>query len=283
MTETAKAATNIHSYTLVFSLYGQYVLPREEGVWVGTLIRALAPLGYSAGAVRAMVSRMQRKGYLQGRRIGRHSFYRLTERGLKEVRRGGDRAFAASDDVHEERWTVVTYSVPERQRRQRDLLRDCLKWWGFGALAPGTWISPRMLRAEEEAKLRRLGVWEYLEIFRGTHLGPSDAHTLVAHAWPQLEHVAGRYRAYLVRYEPVLRRCEAGELDDEGCFATQLLSLCQFVAITLEDPALPPPLLPEDWPRPAAQALFKGLQHALSEPAACFFEAVCIFPGGTHA
>jgi len=249
------------------------VLPRGEEIWIGSLIRALAALDFGAGAVRALVSRMQRKGLLQSQRVGRRSFYRLTNLGLKEVRWGAKQAFIPSSDVWDGRWTVVTYSVPEEQRSRRDALRRSLNSWGFGALAPGIWISPHPLPSKAEGKWRELNVWQYLEIFRAEHLGPSNPPTLVAHAWPQLSALADRYRLYITRYEPVLRRFEAGILDDELCFAAQLRSLIDFVTITLEDPALPPSLLPADWLRPSAQLLFEELQ-ALAKPAGRFFDTI---------
>lgn len=264
----------VNPYTVVFSLYGQYVLPRGGEVWIGSLIRALAALGFSAGAARALVSRMQRRGYLQSRRQGRRSYYRLTELGLEEVRGGGDRAFYPLDGEWDGLWTVVIYSIPEKHRQRRDTLRGALNWWGFGAFAPGAWISPHSLSPEAEGKLRQLDVWEYLQVFRGQHLGSSDQCTLVAHAWPQLPALADRYRAYVAGHEPVLCCLQAGDLGDEACFVARLRSLYEFVAITLEDPALPSSLLPKDWPRPAAQAFFKELQHALTEPAERFFDSI---------
>jgi len=265
----------VHPYTIIFSLYGEYVLPRGGEIWIGGLIRALAALDFSAGAVRTLVSRMRRKGFLQSRRLGRFSFYRLTDLGLKEVSWGGERAFAPPGGEWDGRWTVVTYSVPEKHRRRRDVLRASLNGLGFGALAPGTWISPRPLSPEAERKWRGLKVWEYLEIFRAEHLGPSEPRTLVSHAWPQLPAIGDRYRAYIAEYEPLLHRFEAGILGDEECFVIRLRSLIDFVAITLKDPALPfPLLLPENWPRSSAQLLFEELRQALAEPAERFFDAI---------
>jgi phenylacetic acid degradation operon negative regulatory protein len=274
-------SAQIHPHTFIFSLYGQYVLPRGGEIWIGSLIRALAALDFNAGAVRALVSRMQRKGLLQSQRVGRLSFYRLTDLGLMEVRWGGDRAFAPPDGW-DGQWMVVTYSVPEKHRKCRDALRRSLSSWRFGALTPGTWISPHQLSPEAEKKLRELGVWEYLEIFRAKHLGPSDPLILVAHVWPQLSTLADRYRTYIAGYEPVIRRFEASILDDEECFAARLRSLIDFVSITLEDPALPPCLLPEDWPRPSAQLLFKELLQALTEPAERFFDTIYKTKGGAN-
>lgn len=267
-------STQVHPHTFIFSLYGGYVLLRGEEIWIGSLIRSLAALDFSAGAVRTLVSRMQRKGLLQSRRVGRRSFYQLTDLGLKNVHWGSDRAFPSPGDEWDGRWTVVTYSIPEKHRSRRDVLRAWLNGWGFGALAPGTWISPRLLPPEAERKWQALDVWQYLEVFRAEHLGPSDAPTLVAHAWPQLSVLEDRYRAYVAGYKPVLCRFEAGTLDDEECFAARLRSLIDFIAITLKDPALPPSILPKDWPRPSAQLFCKELQQALAESANHFFDAI---------
>jgi len=79
---------------LVFTLYGEYLLHREEPVWVGSLISLLQPLGLSEGAVRTVLSRMARKGWLAGQRMGRNSFYTLAPKGRRLL----DRIFHPSWD-----------------------------------------------------------------------------------------------------------------------------------------------------------------------------------------
>lgn len=268
------SSASIDPHTLIFSLYGQYVLPRGEEIWVGSLIDALAPLDYSATAVRALISRMKQSGFLCSRRQGRYSFYRLTERGRRQVTQGGQRTFQAAPPAWDGRWTVVAYSVPEKERHRRDALREKLDWWGFGALAPGTWISPWTLPPQSRDKLRKLGVQTYLDIFRAEYLGPRPLGDLVAQAWPDLLAVGDSYRAYIDTYEPLLDRFQAGNLEEASCFAVQLCSLCHFVALTLDDPGLPDPLLPESWPRPRAQACLKAIQRFFNEPAESFFDAI---------
>ena len=264
----------VHPDTVVFTLYGQYVLPRGGEIWVGSLIHALAPLGFGAGAVRTVVSRMKRKGHLENRQVGRRSFYRLSAMGLNEIRWGGDRMRAAPDSQWDGQWTVVTYSVPEKHRGRRDTLRWMLHVWGFGALAPGTWVSPGPLPPEAEKDCRAIGVWEYVEVFRAGHLGPSRPGDVVARAWPQLEALGDLYRTYIARHEPALCNFKAGRLDDEQCFAAHLQCMCEFVAVTLHDPALPSRLLPANCPRPAAQLLFEEMKQALKKPAERFFDSI---------
>jgi phenylacetic acid degradation operon negative regulatory protein len=264
----------VHSDTVVFTLYGQYVLPRCGEIWIGSLIQAMGLLGINAGTVRTVVSRMKRKGYLESQQVGRRSFYRLTDMGLNDIRWGGARMRVVPDSQWDGQWTVVTYSIPEEHRDRRGALRWMLHVWGFGPLAPGVWVSPGPLPREAEKDCREIDVWKYLEVFRADHVGPSQPHDVVARAWPQLEALGDLYRTYIAKHEPVLRDFGAGKLDDEKCFAAHLRCACEFVAIILHDPALPSCLLPADCPRPAAQLLFEAITQALKKPAGRFFDSI---------
>ncbi|MDY7077200.1 MAG: PaaX family transcriptional regulator C-terminal domain-containing protein [Chloroflexota bacterium] len=266
--------THAYPSTIIFALFGQYVLPRGGEIWLGTLVRALASLNLGEAAARSNVLRMKKKGYLQSRRLGRRSFYWLTDMGLNRLNRGGFRFSISPDEEWDGRWTVAVYSIPEERREHRDALRNVLNWWGFGMLAPGTWISTRSLPSEAESKWRELGVWKYLDVFRAECLGPGDQSTVAAKAFPQLSTLADHYRDYIAECESVLRRFEAGLLDDEECFACRLRNISEFVPITLKDPTLPSSLLPDDWPCPTAQLLTQELQQALAEPAERFFDSI---------
>jgi phenylacetic acid degradation operon negative regulatory protein len=264
----------VNPYALVFSLFGGYVLQRGVDIWTGSLIQALASLGFSDRMVRTTISRMKRMGYLEGRRVGRHSFYRLTDTGLREVHGARELAFGTLGTQWDGRWTVVTYSVPEEHRELRDALRDSLKTFGFGCLVPGAWVSPHPLPVKMEKEWQNIGTWPYLEIFKAEHVGPSEPGDFVSHAWPHLPALADRYRAYRDKYGQVPDRFEREALDNEDCFVLHMQSLFEFMSIIIEDPALPPVLLPEDWPRPDAQSLYLRLRQLLAEPAGHFFDEI---------
>ncbi len=67
-----------------------------------------------------------------------------------------------------------------------------------------------------------------------------------------------------------LRKPSRGE-DQE--FSSQQ-SLFEFMSIIIEEPALPPVLLPEGRPRPAARSLYMSLRQLLAEPAGHFFDEI---------
>ena len=266
--------TAVNPNVAVFGMFGQYVLPRGGMIWLGSLIRAMAVWGFSEAAARSAILRLKHSGAIESQRVGRRTFYSLTDTGLHRLDVGGFRFSFSPTQAWDGQWTVVIYSVPEEQRELRDALRDSLKWWGFGLLAPGTWVSARPLLPEMEQDWRSMRVWEYVDVFRSTYVGSSDVPAMVTKVFPELPTIAIGYRAYIAQSELVLRRLEAGQLEDRACFATRLENLWGFYAVASTDPILPPDLLPDDWPRLRAEELSVKIQHVLAEPADRFFETI---------
>lgn len=260
--------------TGVFALFGQYVLPRGGEIWLGAMIRAMATWGFSEAAVRSIALRLKKEGYLHSRRQGRCISYWLTNKGLDRLNVGGFRFSILPDPGWNGQWTIVVYSVPEQKRGYRDELRSLLHLWKFGMLAPGTWLSTRPLLPEIERELRELGVWQYVNVFRSECLGADDLATMVAKIFPQLPTLTDQFRDYIIDTESLLHRYQAGQLDDEACFAIRLQNLWAFGRIASDDPVLPPSLLPKNWPRPQAQSLCGELQQLLTRPAERFFDSI---------
>jgi phenylacetic acid degradation operon negative regulatory protein len=266
----------INPNTVVFALFAQYVLPRGGEVWLGSLIQAMAALGISEAAARSAVLRLKKQGILESQRLGRRTFYWMADAGMRELNVGGFRFSLPSEKAWDGTWTIVVYSVPEEQRCLRDALRCSLKWWGFGSLAPGTWISTRVLLPEIENDLRELGVWEYVSVFKSEYLGPEDPSVIVAKAFPELGILETGYRDYIAKAKTVLHSVDAGLLDDEVCFATRMHNLWEIYAVAKDDPILPPTLLSEDWPRFEAVELSAQVRHVLSVPAERFFDTIYV-------
>jgi phenylacetic acid degradation operon negative regulatory protein len=264
----------INPNTVVFALFAQYVLPRGGEVWLGSLIQAMAALGISEAAARSAVLRLKNQGILDSQRLGRRTFYWMADVGMRQLNVGGFRFSFPSEEAWDGKWTIVVYSIPEEQRCLRDSLRSSLKWWGFGSLAPGTWISTRVLLPEIESDLRELGVWEYVSVFKSQYLGPQDPSVIAARAFPELGTLEIGYRDYIAKTKTVLHSLDAGLLDEEVCFATRMHNLWEIYAVAKDDPILPPALLPEDWPRFEAVELSAQVRHVLSAPAERFFDTI---------
>ena len=287
MTQPVAASSGLRSQDLVFTLYGDYLLGRGDPVSTGALITLLGELGLSDTAVRTVLSRMARKGWLTAERYGTRSAYGLTRKGRALLESGRERIYHPPvRDTWDGQWSVVTFSIPETHRRRRDSLRTRLAWLGFGSLSNGVWISPHDVRTEVRGIAAELRVVKHLELFRGSHEGFSDPADLVRQCW-DLAGLNRRYAAFLERWRPGLEHCRHCGLSGAragihspctapaDCFRRRFLLVHEYRAFPLDDPYLPRPLLSEGWNGEAAAKLFETYHDVLAEPAERYVAEVC--------
>ncbi len=263
---------------LVFTLFGEYLLHRDGPAWVGGLIALLQPFGLSEGAVRTVLSRMARKGWLSSERVGRHSFYSLMPRGRRLLEEGEARILHPSwSNAWDGTWFLLWYSIPEDVRHLRDRMRDRIAWLGFGSLGNGLWISPHDVEKAVRETARQLGVEGHLECFRGTRLGSAPVTDLVSKCW-DLPSVNQHYGAFIDRWRPRLdssrRDLKAGSMPARRCYTLRFELIHEFRRFPNEDPFLPRALLPDDWAGERASALFHELHDLLVGPADAWVDSV---------
>ena len=276
--EPCREGRTVRPQSMMFTLYGDYIIHRGGEVWVGTLIRIAAEFGLSEQAVRSSLSRMSHNGWLRVRRIGNRGYYSLTPKSKRLLEEGAKRIFVRRAGVWEGRWRLLTYSIPERRREVRDELRKQLTWMGFGPLSSGTWLTPHSLEGEVAALVERLDIRELVEVFAATHLGFADDRALARRCW-DLAALNSGYAAFVARYEPRYAAHQArlarGEavLDSE-CFVERFLLLHEYRRFFFQDPELPAELLPAGWLGGTAAQVFQAYHALLAERANAYLDSV---------
>lgn len=265
----------------MLTLYGDFVRNREKEIGIGSLIELLGDLGLSQQAIRSGVSRMVRLGLLKTRRKGGKSYYSLTSGGINLLNEGTKRIFTRKTSHWDGSWNIVIYSVPESRRKARDRLRLELSWMGYGPLSEATWISPYNLTAEVEELVERLGIKEYVQIFtfQAKHQGCTDPRKIVSRCW-DLTTIHERYANFIARFQPkldeYLKKLQSGEeCEPRTCFIERFNLIHEYRRLPYLDPDLPVELLPENWLRPQAVAIFERYYNALKQKADEYFENVC--------
>src|SRR5215469_9640748 len=211
------AAPPLNPRSLLFTLYGDYVHPLgQQEVRVGALVRLAAELGVTGNALRSALSRMTREGWLAVRRNGASPRYRLSERGCALIEEGTRRIYGRHRAAWDGRWLVVSYSLPEPRRGQRDRLRQGLSFLGLGSLGNGLFVSPHDLRAQVRDLIRRHRVEADVTLHYGTLEWPADPAQVVARAW-DLGRLSARYAEFLDRTQRELDG--AVGVDDRAAFA----------------------------------------------------------------
>ncbi len=262
----------------MLTLYGDYVRNKGVEIGIGSLIKLLGNFDLSEQSVRSAVSRMCHAGLLKVRHSGGRSYYSLTDEGQNILTKGTQRIFVRKNNQWDGTWNIVIYSVPESRRESRDRLRLELNWLGYGSLSQATWISPYDLTKEVEELADRLRIKQYIQTFQAKHKNSTDPKKIVSQCW-DLGTINKRYIDFIAKYRPKmeyhLRRLNSGEnIEPSDCFVERFNLIHEYRKFPYLDPDLPQELLPENWLRPQAAALFDEYHNSLTEKANEYFDIV---------
>jgi phenylacetic acid degradation operon negative regulatory protein len=243
--------------SLLMTVLGEYVLPGDAPVWTLSLVRALALLDVEEKSARQALARSAAEGWLRSERSGRRVRWELTEPGRRLLSEGASRiySFGRQGSRWDGRWLILLVSVPEAKRDLRHRLRTRLTWAGFGAPAPGVWLSPQPAReAEARRILVELGLAEASMSFLASYGSVGTPQTLVGLAW-DLDSLAGRYEAFIAAFSG-LRPATTAQ-----AFTAQARLVHEWRRFPFLDPQLPGQLLPDGWAGASAAELFHD-RHA---------------------
>jgi phenylacetic acid degradation operon negative regulatory protein len=265
------AAAPPRARSLIITVWGDAIAPHGGAVMLPGLIRLHSPFGVGERLVRTSVFRLVREGWLTATRIGRRSLYRLTRNGARRFLQAYRRIYWPPVESWDESWELVLADRP--RARPGGLLRDELRWNGYGILAPAVYVRPAQT-GETVPKIAatRAGGGRILAVRArdDATLGGASLASAVPRAW-DLSGIAADYRKFLRRFGSVIERFRAmpdGAHEPEQCFVVRTLLIHEYRRVLLRDPRLPAALLPRDWPGGAAYALcrdFYWLTHRSAE------------------
>ena len=248
---------------LLITLLGDYWYGRREHLPSAALVRLLAEFGVTPVGARAALSRLARRGLLESSRVGRRTYYGLTERAAAVIAEGARRIYSFGTGARSwsGQWTVAAFSIPEEQRDVRHALRSRLRWLGFAPLYDGVWVTPGDEAAAATAVLKELEITSATVLTAVLAPGsPLDGDPLAA--W-DLDGLRRSYREFVAKYGPLLRRIGAGEVGASEALVARTEIMNEWRNFPNLDPELPPGLLPRPWPRAEARRIFVEVYNGL--------------------
>jgi phenylacetic acid degradation operon negative regulatory protein len=249
--------------SLLMTLLGEYVLPRDTPVWTSVLVDTLGAFDVEEKSARQALARTAAEGWLESDRVGRRVRWHLTAPGRKLLTEGARRIyeFGSVERPWDGRWLVLLVSVPESKRDLRHRLRTRLTWAGFGSPEAGVWICPDVGRQDEAAGiLDELALSAGAMSFVATYGRVGEIADMVDRAW-DLSEVETRYEGFIAEF---------GGLDPAGggeVLHAQTLLVHEWRRFPFLDPRLPTDLLPANWRGAHAAELFHR-RHQEWRPAA---------------
>ncbi|MEM7404493.1 MAG: PaaX family transcriptional regulator C-terminal domain-containing protein [Pseudomonadota bacterium] len=242
--------------SLLVTVLGDAINPHGGSVWLGGLIRLAAPLRLNERLVRTAVYRLTREGWLCSRTRGRRSCYSLTPFATASFASADQRIYGTLSRAWDGRWRVVMLHdvLPPRVR---DRLRRELLWRGFAALSSTTFAHPSADLETLTPVLHELDAGDAVTRLHADALS-DDAAPLEQRfrRSAELTRIADEYRRFAAAFGPARALATP---PPEAAFVLRTSLVHNYRRVILQDPALPPAMLPDSWPGFAARALTSEL------------------------
>lgn len=256
--------------SLLMTVLGEYVLPRDQPVWTATLVDALALFDIEEKSARQALARTAAEGWLVSERLGRRVRWSLTAPGRRLLTEGAQRIYRFGTDRGgwDGRWLVVLVSVPESTRDLRHRVRTQLTWAGFGSPAPGVWISPDTGRQDDVAAIvADLDIDTPVMSFVAEYGQLGDEESMIARAW-ELTELETRYERFIDEFTAT--RPGTGQ----AVLHAQSLLVHEWRRFPFLDPQLPARLLPSGWSGAKAAELFHRRHQAWQDEAQAYWDSL---------
>jgi len=248
---------------------------RAQGRWMpsAVFVELMETIDIPAARTRTALTRLKAKGMLVAETRGGVAGCFLPDTAIPVLEREDARIDQPRLMTDDERWFVLSFSVPEEDRAVRHQLKRRLKWIGCGSVAGALWIGPAHLVTEAEEIVEDLDLVGRVTVFMVDELrGATEPRVAVARWW-DLDTIRALHDDFLDAHKSSL---DAFRVDPtpRNAFRTWTRALDAWRPITGIDPGLPASVMPEDWPGARSIPLFLELRELLAGPAMRYVESL---------
>ncbi len=262
----------LRANSVLITVYGDVMAQRRQAVWLGSLIQLADPFGLSARLVRTSAFRLTADDWLTCTRLGRRSFYGLTDAGLQRVQHAERRIYDFKLPEWDGRWTLAILGAGIPASARLHLKRE-LRWEGFGELSANVLAHPHASHPSLKDIIRASSAEEKIVVLSAESIAAYSSTPLqtVMHATFKLDQVETAFRQFVTRFEPLLQHVT--RLNPAEAFYVRTLLIHEYRKVLLRDPNLPQALLPQDWPGVRARQLCEALYGQLLSSSEAFLMA----------
>jgi len=189
-------------------------------------------------------------------------YFRLTSKGLKNLKESIP-IFKFDQKAWDGYWRIVIFDINEKNKNQREALRDKLLSLGFGMWQKSVYITPYKIEKEinEYFQTNKMESSCVCLVAKRSDMG--DDRQLAEKIW-RLDDLNDEYEEFIFQCQKFLDEEYNGKEE-----LSEFKKLWQWYKdLILKDPHLPEELLPSDWKGNKAKELFKKflLKKTRSQP-----------------
>jgi len=252
--------------TFIVTVFGDVVSQHGDWIWLGSLIESLASFGYSERLVRTSVFRLVEDDWLKVQKVGRKSYYCLTQNANNHNTKAARRIYAPSNISVSDDWLIVIPSFVADEELIR--FRRQIKWLGFSSISASVFAHPSFEKNSLDETLKELNLMGDVIIFSANTTDEQSSmalRKLVFQKW-DLRELQSKYDLLIVDYKPILKLATlTKETNYQQSFQLRLLIIHEYRRILLKDHGLSKSMLPENWSGITAHQLVKELYASLEK------------------
>lgn len=256
--------------SLLATVFGDLVEAHGREIWLGSLVRLMEPMGVNERLVRTAIYRLSQDGTVSGDKVGRRSYYTLTDEARARVQRYEQRVYYVNRCTWDGQWHLVFTGTQRIDAEMRAEIRKRMIWLGFGVIAPNVYGHPVANMDPVWALFDELGVSDQVVVMNASNF--DRVHGLGTHEMVRqcfnLDRLLEDYQEFVERFEPLARALERNngsrvKVPPEDAFVLRSMVIHQYRRILLRDPDLPEALLPDNWPGLQAQRICAAIYRAV--------------------
>lgn len=260
--------------SLIMTIFGDCIFHRGGMISLASLIQLIETLGVNERSVRTAVFRLVKNGWLVSEKVGRTSYYRITESSRQRFINADQKIYSLSHHEWDQQWDLVLLSSVEIENKIQ--LKKELEWLGFANIATNLMAYPGCDHLKLQSLLMNLSMTDQVVIFKAQTLklwqeSNQTVKRMVESNWP-VQELHERYGKFIGDFRELLGIIENEDaLDPLQAFQIRILLIHQYRRILLKDPNLPFELLPSHWLSLNARNLTGNLYQLVFHEAESFF------------
>lgn len=274
MVENYASSNKVYANSFILTIFGDFICAHGGEIWLGSLIKMVAPLGINQRLVRTSVFRLTEKGLLQSRQLGRRSFYSLTDTGFRQFSTAAERIYRYDDYRWDGEWCLVFTTLSNLQSKDRERFRNELLWLGFNRLSTGVYAHPMVKLERVHKVVREMGLEDKVVVMRSRATGSDPfrvSSNMIRYNF-NFDVMKDEYREYIDYFQGVLEAAQNNEEKSaELCFLIRLLLIHRYRRILLGEPEIPHELIPSDCLSHRAREITEQLYKLICNPAEQYF------------
>ena len=259
--------------SLIMSIFGDCIFQRGGVISLASLIQLMDVFGFNERSVRTAVFRLSQNDWLSSEKIGRTSYYRITDVSRERFAAAHEKIYGLHQGEWDQKWDLVLLSSVELGNKT--LLKKELEWLGFANISTNLMAYPSCDQQQLQNLLFTLNMTDQVVVFRAEALPLwQESHPtlkrMVEVNWP-IEQLHQRYDKFINDFRNILSLIEDDDFDALQAFQIRILLIHQYRRILLKDPNLPLELLPSDWPALTARNLTSNVYQTIISASEAFF------------